>query len=141
MGRRGHAHRAAPGYRSAVHTAVLLLLTIGWGLAIRFAPLGLPHSLVKYGGSALWALAIYWLVSACVARQHLLRAALIAGGLATAVELFKLHHTPGLDAFRRTVAGVLLFGRHFSLQDVLVYWCAVLAGCLLDVKVCRRSGR
>lgn len=134
---RGQLNRRG-AYRSASLTASLLLATVGWGLAVRFAPLGLPRIVVKYGGSALWALAIYWVVSAFVRSQHLLRAALLAGTLATAVELFKLVHTPGLNAFRHTLPGVLLLGRHFAVQDLLAYWCAVLAGVLLDGRILRR---
>ena len=43
---------------------VLMGSTIIAGLTIRFTPLGLPSPIVKYGGSMLWALMIYWIVSA-----------------------------------------------------------------------------
>ena len=41
----------------------LMLVTIVCGLVARFAPLGLPSVVVKYGGSTLWALMVYWTVS------------------------------------------------------------------------------
>ena len=133
MGRRGHAKRSAAVCRPFSLTTILVVLTLCCGLAVRFVPVGLPRGLVKYGGSALWALAIYWLVSAITPLRHLPWEALTAGTLATSVELFKLQHAPGLDAFRHTLPGVLLSGSHFSFQDLLAYWCAVLAGFMLEI--------
>lgn len=48
-----------PAHRRLVSAAVILLL-IPLGLLCRFAPLGLPYVIVKYGGSFLWAATIYW---------------------------------------------------------------------------------
>ncbi len=62
---------------------------------VRMAPLGLPPFIVKYGGSMMWALMIYWIVSALFARWRLLRVALISGAIAAAVEFLKLYHAPG----------------------------------------------
>ncbi len=78
---------------------VLMVATMIAGLAIRFIPLGLPALIVKYGGSMLWALMIYWIVSALLRSLRLHAAALISAALSTAVEFFKLHHSPALDAF------------------------------------------
>jgi hypothetical protein len=110
----------------------LMIVTMAAGLTIRFVPLGLPFIIVKYGGSMLWALMIYWLVSALLPSLRLLISALISAALATAVEFFKLHHAPALDAFRLTIPGVLLLGRVFSAWDILAYWLAILIGVFLD---------
>ena len=50
--------------RSIVLSLVLMLATVSGSLVVRFAPLGLPQFVVKYGGSTLWALMVYWIVSA-----------------------------------------------------------------------------
>ena len=50
--------------RSFTRSLMLALVTIAVGLIVRFAPLGLPQFVTKYGGSMLWALMIYWIVSA-----------------------------------------------------------------------------
>lgn len=118
--------------RPPKHSLALLLVTIAAGLAIRFVPVGLPLFAVKYGGSALWALAIYWLVSALLPPWRFLATALLAGVLATAVEFLKLCHLPALDAFRHTLPGILLLGRFFSVWDIVVYWLAIAAGALVD---------
>ena len=118
--------------RPLVHSLGLMFATVVAGLAIRFAPLGLPHFVVKYGGSMLWALMIYWIVSALLPRRRVLDAVWAAGGLATAVEFVKLYHAPALDAFRFTRPGIVLLGRHFSVWDIAAYWLAISVGALVD---------
>jgi hypothetical protein len=124
--------------RSLLLSLILVLLTIAVGLAIRFAPLGLTAGIVKYGGSALWALTIYWLVSAFFPFRRIPTAALLAASIATAVEFFKLYRSPWLDAFRHTLLGILLLGRIFSGWDILAYGLAIAVGALMDRSL-RRS--
>jgi Protein of unknown function (DUF2809) len=119
----------------------IVIATVAAGLVIRFAPLGLPIPIVKYGGSMLWALMIYWIVSTLLPRLHVAGGAAVSGALATAVEFFKLYHSPPLDAFRLTVPGILLLGRVFSVWDILAYWCAIVIGALLDHGIDRRMRR
>lgn len=117
----------------------LMLGTIAAGLVVRFAPLGLPAFVSKYGGSMLWALMVYWIVSTVLASWRFLGVVFVAGGVATAVEFVKLYHSPGLDAFRLTVPGILLLGRFFSVWDIVAYWVAIVAGGWVDWYI-RRSG-
>jgi Protein of unknown function (DUF2809) len=114
-----------------------MLGTLVAGLAIRFAPLGLSLFVVKYGGSTLWALMIYWIVSTLLPSTRLVVVALVAGILTTAVEFFKLYHLPTLDAFRLSLPGILLLGRFFSAWDIAAYWFAIMVGVLLDVGIRR----
>ncbi len=115
----------------------LMLATVLIGVVVRFAPLGLPPFLVKYGGSTMWALMIYWMVSAMLPSWRPLLAALAAGLIATVVEFVKLFHSPALDAFRLTLPGILILGRFFSVRDVAAYWLAITAGALLDQRIRR----
>ena len=124
--------------RSLLLSLALMLATIATGLAVRFAPLGLPLFVVKYGGSMLWALMVYWIISALLPSRPLLAVALVAGTLATAVEFFKLYHSPTLDAFRLTLPGVLLLGRFFSVWDIGAYWLAIVIGAFVDQRIRRR---
>jgi hypothetical protein len=117
----------------------LIFATIIAGLAVRFAPLGLPLFVVKYGGSALWALMLYWITSALLPTWRPSRVALLAGVIATAVEFFKLYRSPGMDAFRHTLPGILLLGRIFSVWDIVVYWIAILVGALFDSYLRRQN--
>jgi hypothetical protein len=113
----------------------LIGATVIAGLAIRFGRLGLPQVVAKYGGSALWALMIYWIVSTLLLRRRIPVCVLFAGLIATAVEFLKLYHTPALDSFRLTLPGILLLGRLFSPWDIVAYWVAVWAGALLDSRL------
>jgi hypothetical protein len=110
----------------------LMLVTVVAGLVVRFAPLGLSPFVVKYGGSTLWALMIYWIASTVLPKWRIPAVALLAGILGTAIEFGKLYHSPALDAFRLTLPGIVLLGRFFSVWDILVYWLAVLVGAVVD---------
>ncbi|MBB5663614.1 signal transduction histidine kinase [Rhizobium leguminosarum] len=111
-----------------------LLLVILLGLALRrfgYA-IELPFIVVKYGGSALWGAMVYLLVALLVARSRPAIIAVMALFLAIAVELFRLYHTPWLDAFRLTATGALLLGRVFSLWNMLAYAIGIAAACAFD---------
>ena len=112
-------------------SAILIAGTIAAGVTLRRVQLGLPPTIVKYGGSILWAMMIYWIVSSLRPAWRL-RAIAAAGLLASAIELFKLYHTPALNAVRLTLPGTLLLGRVFSALDLLVYWLAIVACAFLD---------
>jgi hypothetical protein len=113
---------------------VLLFVTIVAGLVVRMVPLDLDPLIVKYGGSMLWALAIYWLVSTILSRSSLVASAMFAGLIATAIEFLKLYHAPDLEAFRYTLPGTLLLGQIFSFSDIAAYWFAVFFGAAIDVQ-------
>ena len=107
-------------------------VTLIVGLTVRFAPLGLPWFVVKYGGSAMWALMVYWVLAFVWPRIAPTWLALAAGVIATLVELQRLHHSPGLDAFRHSLAGILLLGNFFSVKDIVAYWAAIAVGAAVD---------
>ena len=121
--------------RSMALSLVLMAVTMITGLVVRFVHFGLPPVVVKYGGSMLWALMIYWIVSTLLPSVRLCSVALLTAGITTAVEFFKLFHAPALDAFRLTIPGILLLGRFFSAWDILAYWIAIVAGVLLDRRI------
>jgi hypothetical protein len=111
---------------------LLCLVTIPIGLAWRMAPLGLSPFLFKYGGSVLWAIALYWFIAAFVPDRNTRTLAIIAATVAALLELTRLWHTPFTDAFRLTLPGRLLLGRVFSLKNIAAYWLAVALAALLD---------
>jgi hypothetical protein len=117
---------------------LLLLITIPLGLAWRMAPLGLSPFFFKYGGSVLWAAALYWLTAACLPRRSSWALAGLAAVIAAALEFSRLWHTPAMDAFRITLAGRILLGRYFSLKNVAAYWMAIGLAALWDEWVMRR---
>ncbi|MBX4963933.1 ribosomal maturation YjgA family protein [Rhizobium binae] len=120
--------------RAQFRRLAALLLVIALGLAIRrfgYA-LDLPFVIVKYGGSALWGAMVYLLLALGIARLQPVATAVMALIVAVCVELFRLYHTPWLDAFRLTAAGALLLGRIFSLWNILAYAMGIAAACLFD---------
>jgi Protein of unknown function (DUF2809) len=118
--------------RPVLLSLAIMVVTVIVGLTVRFAPLGLPSCIVKYGGSTMWALMAYWIVSTLLPSQRLLTVVFLTGTLATAVEFVKLYHLPLLDAFRLTFPGIVLFGRYFSVWDIVAYWLAICVGALMD---------
>jgi hypothetical protein len=121
--------------RPLIVTCLLLCATIGAGLTIRFAHLGLPAVVVKYGGSMLWALTFYWIISALWPSGRIIIVAFCTAALTAAIEFFKLVHSPALDVFRLTLLGILLLGRFFSLWDIAAYWLAIAIGAGVDARI------
>ncbi len=119
--------------------ALLLLMTIPLGLAWRMAPLGLSPFFFKYGGSVLWAAALYWFVAACLPRLGSFAVAWIAAATAAALEFSRLWHTATMDAFRVSLSGRILLGRYFSFRNIAAYWLAIALIALLDEFAVRRG--
>ena len=114
--------------------ACLCLAIIISGLALRRYGLGvgLPAFIVKYGGSLLWAMMVFFLVAMAAPARSRWSIALMSASIAVCVELFRLVHAPWLDAFRLTTAGALLLGRIFSPWNMLAYGGGIVLGALLN---------
>jgi hypothetical protein len=119
--------------------AVLLMITIPIGLAWRMVPLGLSPFWFKYGGSALWAMALYWLIAACLPNLSTVSLGCFAATVAAVVEFSRLWHVAAVDTFRLTLAGRLLLGRFFSLKNIVAYWLAIALAAVLDRWLVRRG--
>lgn len=111
----------------------LLAITVPVGLAWRFAPLHLPPFAYKYGGSALWAMGLYWLLAMLLPRARPITVALGAANVSIAVELFKLVRDPAIDHFRTTFTGKVLIGRYFTFGAIIAYLLAIACAALLDI--------
>ena len=122
------------------HLFAAILAVIAAGVGVRLLPLGLPREVVKYGGSVLWGAMVYGLVAFVRPAAPVLRLAAIALMVAALVELFRLIHTPGLDAFRLTLAGQLLLGRVFSPWNVVAYAAGIGLAAALDRRTRRSTG-
>jgi hypothetical protein len=116
----------------SITALILLLITIPIGLAIRLLPLGLPWLLYKYGGSVLWAIALYWLLAAILPRLRPAAIATLAIVIATLLELSRLVPIAPIDAFRLTFAGKILLGRFFSIKNIVAYILAIVLTATLD---------
>jgi hypothetical protein len=121
-----------PIVRQRLKYVGLGVVTLVVGLLVRFAPLGLPWFVVKYGGSTMWALMVYWVLAFVWPRSNVGWLAVAAGVIAALVEFQRLYHSPWLDAFRHSLAGILLLGNFFSLWDIVAYWLAIAVGAVVD---------
>ena len=124
--------------RRRLACALALAITVPVGIGWRLAPLGLPQFALKYGGSALWAMAVYWSVALLLPRTPPRVLAPFAAVVAISVELFKLVRAPGIDRFRSTLAGKLLLGRYFTFGAIAAYLLAIAAVVTLDARITRR---
>jgi hypothetical protein len=127
--------------RPFLFSIFLILATIGAGLAIRFAPLDLPQPVVKYGGSTLWAMMLYWIVSTILPTARLFLITSLTGALATSIEVLKLYHSVPLDNFRDSIPGILTLGHTFSPWDIFVYWLAIYVAASMDAGARSRMNR
>lgn len=112
--------------------AAMLALTVPAGLIWRLAPSHLSPFAFKYGGSALWAMAVYWVVGLLLPSRRPVLLGVIAAVVATAVECFKRVRSIPLDAFRNTLEGRLLLGRYFTVGALVAYVLAILAVAIAD---------
>ncbi len=119
----------------------LLAFTVPLGLAWRLAPLHLSPFALKYGGSALWAVAVYWVIAALQPRWNSVRLAFTAALSALTIELIKLVYWPPLDRFRETLAGKLLLGRYFTFGAIAAYWIAITAVAWADSRMRETAGK
>ncbi len=115
------------------------VVTVIAGLSVRYVPLGLPWIVMKYAGSALWAMMIYWALDLIWPQHGVATLAANAAAIAALAEFSRLYHAAWLDAFRASLPGMVLLGRYFSIRNIAAYWVAIAAGALLDEFVLRRT--
>lgn len=127
-------HSAQRQHSPAVVRLCLCLTIIVLGLGLRGfgLGLGLPAMVVKYGGSALWAAMLFFVVAMAAPSQSRRHIVSVAAVIAIGVELFRLVHFPQLDSFRLTLLGALLLGRIFSPWDIVAYGAGIMSAMLLD---------
>lgn len=106
-----------------VKRVIALACVIAAGIFIRgYGPAyKIPAFYVKYGGSVLWAAMIYFLVALLLRERPQRQVLFIAALVCALVEALKLAHTPALDVFRMTRAGVWLLGKVFSGWNFIAY--------------------
>jgi Protein of unknown function (DUF2809) len=126
-----------PGRERLAYAAVTIAI-VGAGLICRWPGLGLPWTVAKYAGSALWGAMVYAGLRALGSRSPAPWSAIAACAIAIGVECLRLYHQPALDAFRATLAGQLLLGRLFSLWNFVAYGCGIGIAAFCDLQTLRR---
>ncbi len=117
---------------------MLTAATIALGLATRRIPAVFPVVVARYGGDALWATMVYWLVALVRPAASRRMLALIALLVAFGVEASQLVQTPWLEALRATRLGALALGQGFVWSDLGAYMVGVGLAVLIDPMSRRR---
>jgi hypothetical protein len=118
--------------RRSLTALAIVLVTIPIGIGWRMLPLGLPWFFYKYGGSFLWAVALYWFIATLFPKLYPTALASISALAALIVEFSRLVPQSTIDAFRLTLAGQLILGRFFSFKNIAAYLLAIAFSALLD---------
>ena len=118
--------------RPILLTLVLLAGSFFAAWAIAYPSLGLQPNVVRYSGAALWALALYWIVSALFPRARLFLVGLLTGVLATGIEYLKLLHLSRVEAFLGNLPRILVSSPNFDRWAILDYWLIIAIGASID---------
>jgi hypothetical protein len=112
--------------------------TIALGLSTRQYPNAFPVVVARFGGDALWAGMVFWLLALWRRTVASPRLALAALAIAWAVELSQLYRAPWIDAVRATRGGALILGQGFLWSDLMSYVVGVALAAALDARLVRR---
>ena len=127
-------------WRQRVFATAAAVLTVMAGLGCRAVFSGWVS---KYGGVALWATLVYFLVLWVRPQLAVARAALLCLAISVAVELFQLTPVPRA-LYEVHAAFALVFGTTFHAWDLPAYAVGALLGAAIDCAfraVLRRRAR
>ncbi len=121
-----------PVRRSRLAYGATVALVIGLGLLWRSDLIPLPRFLAKYGGDALWALAVFTGLGFVIHRSATVWIALGAVSVAWSVEFLQLYQAPWIDAVRSTTLGRLALGTSFNSPDLIAYVVGIALGAFAE---------
>lgn len=126
--------------RRRLTTALLIIATVILGLSSRHFPQIFPSFFSTYGGDALWAANVFFLIIFLFPAVPTVRAAVVALGVSVLVELSQFYHAPWIDAIRDTTLGGLALGYGFLWSDLACYAAGVLLALMVDFWLVKGSG-
>jgi glycopeptide antibiotics resistance protein len=124
--------------RSRLVYGVAVAVVIGVGLLWRSDLLPLPGFLAKYGGDALWALAVFLLLGLVFRRSATVWLALGAVCFSWSIELLQLYHAHWIDVVRANRVGQLVLGGSFNGPDLIAYVVGIVLGVSAELLYLRR---
>ena len=113
----------------------LLIGTVLLGLSTRRYPDAFPDVIARFGGDALWATAVFWIIALMRRRSATLGIGVSALAIAFVVEMSQLYRAPWIEAVRATGPGALALGHGFLWSDLLSYAVGVLLVVATDVAI------
>ena len=124
--------------RNRTFYALLVVGTIGVGLATRSTLIYMPRIFGKYPGDCLWAVMVFWGVGMLFPALSTSRAAGLALLICFVVETMKLLPWDWLNSIRQTTLGHLMIGRAFTWQNYIAYSVGVIVASLGEALIARR---
>jgi hypothetical protein len=121
-----------PRRRKPLIQIALITLVCVLGIGSRRYAQALPGFVAAYAGDTMWALAAFAGIGLLLPRASTRTVALLAMGLAIAVELSQLYHAPWIDSIRLTTLGGLILGFGFLWSDLACYAAGVGTGVILE---------
>ncbi|MCF7789441.1 MAG: DUF2809 domain-containing protein [Prosthecobacter sp.] len=128
-------------YRNRLLQTLALVMVLGAGLLWRSRYLPMSPFFSKYGGDALWALAVFLGAGLCFRHASTWRITLIALGFAWGIEFSQLYHVPWLDQLRSSLPGRLVLGSTFNAPDLLAYVLGIAVGAAAERACSKRQSR
>ncbi|MDO9254673.1 MAG: DUF2809 domain-containing protein [Bacteroidales bacterium] len=119
-------------YRNRFIYLLLLVITIGSGLASRHFSGFFPHWVQLYLGDALWALMVFLLFGIVFQRKSTLWVAIAAIAFSFSIEISQLYHALWIDAIRSNILGGLILGFGFLCSDLVCYTVGVGFGFVME---------
>lgn len=126
--------------RSRLVVFILLLVSIGLGLASRRFAGALPAFIVDHAGDGLWAVAVYLTLCLIKPSWAPLRIFALAVAISFAVELSQLLDVRALNAIRQTSIGRLFLGVGFLWVDLVRYTVGASLAFAVDEALARFTG-
>ncbi len=120
-------------YRNRFIYLLLLVITIGAGLASRHFTVFLPYWVHLYLGDTLWALMVFLLLGFIFHRKSTLWVAIAAIAFSFGIELSQLYHATWIDALRSNPLGGLVLGFGFLWSDLVCYTVGVGVGFAMEM--------
>ena len=124
--------------RNRIVYALLVVGTIGAGLATRATFFHMPSVLGKYPGDCLWAVMMFFIVGMIFPTLSTLRTAVVAVLICFGVETIKLLPWDWLNSIRRSTLGHLILGRAFTWQNYIAYSVGVVIASLGEAVIAKR---
>jgi hypothetical protein len=112
--------------------SLLLISTIGVGLASRQFPGVLPHWIHLYLGDTLWALMVFLLIGLFFNNKSTFWVALTALAFSYSIEISQLYHANWIDALRANPLGGLILGFGFLWSDIVCYTIGIGFGYIME---------
>ena len=114
-----------------INYLILIVVAACLGILSRIYGTILPDFLARYTGDAMWAFALYFLLSLFLLKRSFGFRFWLTCLISLMIELSQYYHAPWIDKLRSTMVGALILGSTFVWTDLLCY----LAGAVLAIIV------